>query len=40
MALRRLIVRQALSEAAPGRAIRFVDVQRTLDVALAGAPCV
>jgi tRNA(Ile)-lysidine synthase len=38
VALRRLIVRQALSEAAPGRAIRFVDVQRTLDVALAGAP--
>jgi tRNA(Ile)-lysidine synthase len=35
--LRRLIVRRALTEAAQGRAVRFVDVQRTLDVALAGA---
>src|SRR5262245_27135554 len=37
-AVRRLIVRRALSEAAHGRAISFLDVQRTLDVALAGAP--
>jgi tRNA(Ile)-lysidine synthase len=36
-ALRRLIVHRAMTEAARGRAIRFVDVQRTVDVAFSGA---
>jgi tRNA(Ile)-lysidine synthase len=39
VALQRLIVRRAMSEAAPGRTVRFADVQRVVDLALLdGAP--
>src|SRR5262249_18443874 len=34
VALQRLIVRRAMGEAAPGRTIRFADVQRVVDLAL------
>ena len=38
LALQRLIVHRAMTEAAHGRTIRFGDVERALGVALAGAP--
>ena len=37
-ALQQLIVRWAMTEAARGREIGFADVQRTIDLALSGAP--
>jgi tRNA(Ile)-lysidine synthase len=36
-ALQRMVVWKAMTDAAPGRAIRFVDVRRTLEVAFSGA---
>jgi tRNA(Ile)-lysidine synthase len=37
-AVQRMVIWRALTDAAQGRAIRFVDVQRTVDVAFSGAP--